>query len=489
MKNTICVLAAAICVVLTQMPASADPGDLLQTFLNPRPGKNGRGSAFWVSCSVAAVGKNIVVGFPFDDTFGRDAGIALLFDISSGKLLRMFKSPKPVVGANFGCSVAAVGDKLLISAYHESLPDGTKLAGAAYVFNSTTGELLHTLAKPSPAAEDRFGNPVAVLGDNFLVACRWDDTGARDAGAVFMYDSSTGELVQAFRNPEPLPDQGFGTAIAAVGGNLLVGETKDSIKGPNAGAAYLFDGMTGTLLQTFYNPEPGRRNGFGHAVAALGKNALIVDKSFKPTRADGGVVYLFDTSTGDLLRRFCNPAPAIDDGFGQSVMATGDNVLVGANHATANGFNVGAAYLFDGKTGKLLHTFLNPTPAWNDHFGLTVATAGNNIVITAPFDDMAGLDAGAVYLFEGGTSREFETRAPSVNKSQTATTRLYVRTTPPGARVSLDGQPIGVSPGLLIARPGDHQVTLEAAGYKSLIRRVNVLAGQIKRVEATLERQ
>ena len=154
------------------------------------------------------------------------------------------------------------------------------------------------------------------------------------------------------------------------------------------------------------------------AAAAQGLDfVLIGDHNFHPPRADGGVVYLFDSKTGDVLRTFHNPAPAIDDNFGCAVAVVGGNVLVGANQANANGLNVGAVYLFDGSTGMLLHTFQNPTPTWWDIFGAIVTGLGNNIVIVAPFDDTTGPNAGAVYLFEGGSSAEFAASGPRVRCS------------------------------------------------------------------------
>lgn len=328
-----------------------------------------------------------------------------------------------------------------------------------------------------------------MLGENFLVSCKWDNTGAKNAGAVFLYDSQTGEVLQTFRKPKPSTGDGFGNVLATIGENLLVADYNDDTNGPGAGAAYLFDGSTAQLLQTFQNPQPGRKNGFGVAAAALGDNALIGDKSFRPSRADGGVVYLFDCVTGEVLRTFQNPAPAVDDGFGQSIAVVDGNVLIGANHANANGFNVGAAYLFDGSTGKLVHTFLNPTPAWSDYFGMTMTTLGKNLVITSPFDDTAGIDGGAAYVFEGGTSADFQDReAPPVAKSNAPTTRLYVRTTPPGAKVFLDGQSIGISPGLFFAPPGDRKITLELPGHDPQSQSVQVVDGKITRIEAQLKK-
>jgi hypothetical protein len=152
-----------------------------------------------------------------------------------------------------------------------------------------------------------------------------------------------------------------------------------------------------------------------------------------------------------------------------------------------NGLNVGAAYLFDGSTGELLHTFANPTPAWSDCFG-AARILGKNIGIIAPFDDTAGIDAGAVYLFEGGSSSEFAAAEPAVTLSNTPTTRLYVRTSPPGASVFLDKRPIGTSNGLFIVPPGKHQVTLELPGHETQTLSVNVAEGQITRLQAQLSR-
>ena len=73
-------------------------------------------------------------------------------------------------------------------------------------------------------------------------------------------------------------------------------------------------------------------------------------------------------------------------------------------------------------------------------------------------------------------------------KFRTPTTRLYVRTTPPGASVSLDKRPIGKSDGLFTVPSGEHEVTLELPGHKTQTLRVKVAQGQITRVQAQLNR-
>jgi hypothetical protein len=45
---------------------------------------------------------------------------------------------------------------------------------------------------------------------------------------------------------------------------------------------------------------------------------------------------------------------------------------------------------------------------------------------------------------------------------------LQIKTTPPGAKVEIDGIPSGVSPLMIDVNEGQHQVTMELAGYKSV---------------------
>src|SRR5262245_16932280 len=48
--------------------------------------------------------------------------------------------------------------------------------------------------------------------------------------------------------------------------------------------------------------------------------------------------------------------------------------------------------------------FVDPNPSPGNQFGATVvALSTGNVVVTSPFDDAGGADAGAVYLFNGST--------------------------------------------------------------------------------------
>ena len=374
--------------------ALANPGDLLRTFQKPTPAV---GNDF--GCYVAAVGNNVLIGAWRDDTGATDAGAAYLFDGSTGNLLRTFQKPTPAEGDEFGWSVAAVSDNVLIGAPYDNT--GATDAGAAYLFDGSTGNLLRTLTNPTPAESAGFGCSVASVGNNVLVGAYGADAGATDAGAAYLFDGSTGNLLRTFQKPMPAAYDWFGSSVGAVGNNVLVVARRDDTGATDAGAAYLFDGSTGALLATFLNPTPATGDDFGCSVAAVGNNVLIGTPGDDADATDAGATYLFDGSTGTLLRTFLNPTPAASQWFGFSVAAVGDNVLVAAPWDDAGATDAPAAYLFDGSTGALLATFLNPTPATGDLFGCSVAAVGNNVLIGAPWDDAGATNAGAVYLFEG----------------------------------------------------------------------------------------
>ena len=101
------------------------------------------------------------------------------------------------------------------------------------------------------------------------------------------------------------------------------------------------------------------------------------------------------------MQTFENPTPATEDRFGISVAAIGGNVLIGANGDDTGATNTGAAYLFNGSTGELLGTILNPEPDAYDRFGYSVAFAGNDILVGAFGDGASGVSAGTAYLFQG----------------------------------------------------------------------------------------
>lgn len=67
-------------------------------------------------------------------------------------------------------------------------------------------------------------------------------------------------------------------------------------------------------------------------------------------------------------------------------------------------------------------------------------------------------------------------------------TRIYVRSTPSGARVSIDGGVVGTTDGLFEVEPGRHAVRVELDGYSPATKDVTAEAEQIERVVVSLKK-
>jgi len=334
-----------------------------------------------------------------------------------GELQQSLFSPTPAADDQFGRAIAAMGDDILVGAYHADAEQpganipGTRIvhAGAAYRFDRLDGRLLQTFVNPTPKADDRFGRAVAAEEDRVLIGAYLDDTAAINAGAAYLMDAVTGELLQTLLSPNPVYNDQFGRSVAMAGGNLLIGSRLDDTVGYDAGAAYLFDGSTGDLLQSFFSPSPAWGDQFGYCVAASGNYVAIGARYDDSTAVDGGAVYLFDASSGQLLQTFLSPTPDANGALGRSVAFVGERLLVGARFDDSVGEDAGAAYVFDAASGDLLHKLTSPAPAPGDEFGYAVAGVGNDLLVGARLDDTAAEDAGAAYLFDGLTGALLQT--------------------------------------------------------------------------------
>jgi hypothetical protein len=74
----------------------------------------------------------------------------------------------------------------------------------------------------------------------------------------------------------------------------------------------------------------------------------------------------------------------------------------------------------------------------------------------------------------------------TVQTATKATTRLYVKTLPPGAQVTLDGKPLGASDGLFLVPAGTGKVSVQFDGAEPEVRQVEIVEGRITRVEVSL---
>lgn len=126
---------------------------------------------------------------------------------------------------------------------------------------------------------------------------------------------------------------GDGNSVAIRGNRYLIGAPGNG--GPGAQVVYLFDLATGDVLHTFSNPNPEVRGDFGQAVAFVGNDVLVaapyfpwLDGGHTQILEDQPFAYLFDGATGRLLQSFRDPF-AGDNGHRMSLISDNSRVLIG----------------------------------------------------------------------------------------------------------------------------------------------------------------
>jgi hypothetical protein len=272
------------------------------------------------------------------------------------------------------------------------------------------------------------GTGLAPLGSSVLVGA---------GGAAYLFDAATGQPTTTFPRPPDADPGDFGRRVAFRGDDPLIGDTfggvgsvylfdgttesllltipvpamgalnvrslgtlgNDVLVGYTAhvpavtGAVYLFDGTTGAVLKTFLGAEPE----FGGEIAVVA-GILAIAPSLE-TGLPGGTVSIFDPATQALLRTIIDPAADPGARFGVSLATAGSDLLVGAPSNSTPGF----AYRFNPATGVLVQTYANPSGAV-DGFGNAVVAVGDAVAVGAPgwTEGPAG-QVGAVHLFDGAT--------------------------------------------------------------------------------------
>lgn len=367
----------------TSLSAPTYPSTLWRTLANPDPAA---GMAFGQSVGIS--GNYVVVG---------TNGVAHVFNTTTGSLVSTLSNPSPEAGDySFGTCVAISGNYAVVGANGSN-----STVGAVYVFNAASGVLVSTISNPTPAANDYFGQCVAISGNYVIVGGANDDTYAVNSGSAYLFDATTGSLIRTWTNPTPAIADRFGCSVGISGNYAVVGAYEDDATGSNSGRAYVFNTATGVLVSTLSNPYPAVDDNFGYSVA-ISDNYVVVGAVGVDAGANGaGAAYVFNATTGALLRPLSNPYPALADAFGISVAISGNYAIIGASMDDTAGLNSGSAYVVDVVTGTLVSVLLNPTPASGDVFGgrLAVAISGSYAVVGAYQDDTTGDNFGSAYIF------------------------------------------------------------------------------------------
>ncbi len=228
------------------------------------------------------------------------------------------------------------------------------------------------------------------------------------------------EILYTLEPPDPTRPGRFGDSVSDAGDldgdgyeDVIAGAPYEEVGAPLAGRAYVFGGQTGGLLYSLESPNAQYWGYFGASVSGAGdvngdgRDDVIVGAPREDHDGwdEAGAAYVFSGDGGGLLHMLECPNPGEGNYFGYSVSSAGDVNADGFDDTIVG--NGGKAYVFNGHGGSLLLTLESPSPG--GFVGSSVSSAGDvdndgyDDVVVAGYCPGGAPDPGRAYIFSGQT--------------------------------------------------------------------------------------
>ena len=344
--------------------------------------------------SVAASETTIVVGALGDGDRGPFSGSAYIFERTRNDWREVAKltASDGGPGEYFGLSVAASANVTVVGAAN------LMSSGKAYVFERAGGAWVESARLTALPGEplDNFGYSVAATENIVVVGAPTDTHGGTQfgAGAAYVFERSGAEwqMVAKLTNEDADTTANFGLSVAAGPNTVIVGAAFDDARGPSSGSVYVFERSGGAWRQAAkLTANPGVPfEMFGGSVA-LSNSVLIAGAA--------GSAYVFERRRGAWQEvATLTPDSGANFSFGGSVAASADTLVVGAwDEGSA-----GASYVFRrSANGWREAVKLTASDGGaGDRFGWSVGAGPSAVVVGAPSDSDNGAESGSAYVFK-----------------------------------------------------------------------------------------
>jgi ELWxxDGT repeat protein len=334
----------------------------------------------------------------------RTTGVADLFygrPVESFELVQTIANPAAQSWDNFGTAVAGTGASLLIGAPYDDT--GGINAGAAYLFDQETGALVQTVANPEAYLNDYFGNAVAV-SENWAIVGASNDDGY--TGSAYIFDtqgsgSQDGQQLKAadtdyklyisqpglnayfynwYRNillsQKTLSSMSFFPGYGAAPGTSsydyfqadFVGQI-EVVAPPGTPGVWVNDDGSGLYIDGDFvinnYGQHGYRTYWNRWFLTPGEHELGV--GFNEFGGWAGVTLEYQLPGGS--RQVLSTYPGSGDQFGSAVAISGDTAIVGAPYEDHKGTDSGSAYVYEKveQEVRVYGTATQSSTGWNGY--------------------------------------------------------------------------------------------------------------------------
>ncbi len=321
-------------------------------------------------------------------------------------------------------SIAMEGNTLAVGVQGDDQGIGSV---RVYVDDNSKDFEFQSLLRPSDGAiDDDFGRAVAMSGNFIIVGAQRHDAEGENSGAAYIFERSINDdgdtewsQVAKLTPPEPQADERFGISVSIQGKVAIVGANGNDSNGENSGAAYLFtlqpniigiEGWTFTKKLVAADGAPG--DNFGFSVSIYG-NQAVVGAVWANERGGSAYVFINQGGTWTTQGKFEGEKP--DDQFGWSVSVYEETIAVGAikfddrtvGPLTREIRDRGSVniYVKDENGSWFKEARLEPSDGKDgDHFGRSIDLHDDWLIVSAPFSDEMGIDAGTAYIYQRESS-------------------------------------------------------------------------------------
>ncbi len=438
-------------------------------------------SNFGQSCAINSDGTRMIVGCPGEDRGASNYGAVYIYTYTNGKWDDGYRigAPTPVSGTGdqgFGrdVDISNDGNRVVVGAWYDD--SGGADRGAAYVYSYSNGTwTLDTVSGVSTGriqssdaqGSDRFGASVAMSGNGtkIVVGAVYEDTGASNAGAAYVFVYSGGSWGQEAKlqahdaSSGGDAELGWKVAMNNDGTKVVVGAPYHDLNASdgaatNAGAAYVFAYSGGSWSEQAKIQASDIAAGdlFGYCVDINSDGTKIVVGSEESdtggSAAGAAYVYTYSGGSWGTEQKIQASDKQGSSEFGTSAAfnTDGTKLIVGARYEDETEVNSGAAYVFeyDGSSWNQLVKLKAYDTAASDHFGNSVAMSGDGkriIVGMENDDDPPGTTTGSIYVYDKDTTHHL---TPDLKlQSNTWHNLTYAYQGEGGSRVTyLDGREV-----------------------------------------------
>ncbi len=223
-------------------------------------------------------------------------------------------------------------------------------------------------------------------------------------GATPIWAADFEEVAKLFA-ADGAPSDSFGASVAVSGDTVVIGAFGGDDNGSQSGAAYVFVRSAGLWSRQakLLALDGAAGDLFGISVAVAGDTVVIGADRDDDAGASSGSAYVFTRTAGVWVQQAKLTAAddTAEDAFGISVAVAGDTVVIGAFGDDDAGSLSGSAYVFTrmGSSWSQQAKLAAADGTAFDQFGNSVAVSGDTAVIGAFGDDETGIFSGSAYVF------------------------------------------------------------------------------------------